>query len=175
MEELETRTKIRQRQKTAGRGRGRPPKRVRSSSPEEEEEGEDDDTVINLDAHNSELENQFDKIKFMGNGWTTGLTKFPSNEGCEFSKDDAAYISQLRKCYKALKCEVEKKKAKYRGDSAKLDKQQPNNNDNSSSSSSSTDAPAPAMAKEGGGKSNGPIGAIFASFASLKDALRADS
>jgi hypothetical protein len=49
------------------------------------------------------VENQFNEIKFMGNGRTTGLTKFPSNEGCEFSKDNVAYISQLRKCYKALK------------------------------------------------------------------------
>jgi hypothetical protein len=32
-----------------------------------------------------------------------GFTKFPSNEGCNLSKEEAAHVKQLRACYKALK------------------------------------------------------------------------
>jgi hypothetical protein len=61
------------------------------------------DTQVNLDALDPELESQFDNIKHLANGHTTSLTKFPSNKGNNFSKEDKAHVTQLQKCYKALK------------------------------------------------------------------------
>ena len=34
------------------------------------------------------------------------LTKFPSSEGCEFSKDEAAFVCQLQEMYKSIKVVV---------------------------------------------------------------------
>ncbi|ELR19316.1 uncharacterized protein ACA1_264900 [Acanthamoeba castellanii str. Neff] len=58
---------------------------------------------VNLDALDPELESQFDNIKHLANGHAAGLTKFPSNKGNNFSKEDKAHVAQLQKCYKALK------------------------------------------------------------------------
>jgi hypothetical protein len=65
---------------------------------------------------------------------------------------------QICKMYKLLKGEVEKKKAKFRGDSMKFH-----------TTADGTGDPAPDSKEK---QKDGPMGAIFASFASFKDAFR---
>jgi hypothetical protein len=81
---------------SAGKKPSRPARREATS----DNEG---DTQVNLDALDPELESQFDNIKHLANGHAAGLTKFPSNEGNDFGKEDKAHVAQLQKCYKALK------------------------------------------------------------------------
>jgi hypothetical protein len=67
-----------------------------------------DDNNLEAAAHrfnalDPDLESQFETVRPMASRRTSGLTKFPPSEGCDFSKEDTASVKQLAKCYKALK------------------------------------------------------------------------
>jgi hypothetical protein len=61
---------------------------------------------IDLDVFQEELEDFYYDARRAATAPLFGFTKFPSNEGCELSKEEIAHVAQLRACYKALKVTV---------------------------------------------------------------------
>jgi hypothetical protein len=58
---------------------------------------------LNLNVFQDDLDELYTDASHASATSLRGLTKFPSNEGCDLSKEEAAHMKQLRACYKALK------------------------------------------------------------------------
>ena len=58
---------------------------------------------LDLDVFQDDLNKLYTNTSHTSATPLCGLTKFPSNKGCDLSKEGAAHVKQLRACYKAPK------------------------------------------------------------------------